>query len=123
MYKKPLYQEGGSIQEKVVMMTMLIEVHIELKDPLREGDIQIKVEGYLVKEDSLIRDLLGEDIPIEMEDPYKRRIPGGGPPDGNGGPPDGDGGPLDLLVEKDHQVLKVPWISETHNSADFPSNI
>ena len=33
-YKKPPYQEGGNIQEKVVMMTILIEGHIEIKDPL-----------------------------------------------------------------------------------------
>ena len=96
------------------MMTMLIEGHIEIKDPLKEEGIQIKVEGHLIEEDTLIGDLLGEDIPIEMEDPQKRRIPGGGPPDGNGGPPDGNGGPpgdggsLDLLVDKDHQVLKDP---------------
>ena len=75
MYEEPPYQEGGNIQEKVVMMTILIEGHIEIKDPLREGDIQIKVEGHLIKEDTLIEDLLGEDIPIEMEDPQKRRIP------------------------------------------------
>ena len=49
MYKEPPYQEGGNIQEKVVMMTMLIEDHIEIEDPLREGDIQIKVEDHLTK--------------------------------------------------------------------------
>ena len=75
MNKEPPYQEGGNIQEKVVMMTKLLEGHIEIEDYLREGDIQIKVEGHLIKEDTLIEDLLGEDIPIEMEDPQKRRIP------------------------------------------------
>ena len=75
MYKEPPYQEGGNIQEKVVMMTMVIEDHIEIKDPLREEDIKIKVESHLIKEDNLIGDLLGEDIPIEIEDPQKRRIP------------------------------------------------
>ena len=34
--------------------------------PLREGDIQIRVEDHLIKEDILIEDLLGEDISIEM---------------------------------------------------------
>ena len=57
------------------MMIMLIEDHTEIEDPLREGDIQIKVEGHLIKEDILIEDLLGEDILIEREDPQKRRIP------------------------------------------------
>ena len=119
MYKEPPCQEGGNIQEKVVMMTMLIEDHIEIEDPLREEDIQIKVEGHLIEEDTLIGDLLEEDISIEMEDPRRGGYPGGGPPDGNGGPPDGGGSPdglrtpwrwrtLDLLVDKDHQVLKDP---------------
>ena len=31
--------------------------HIEIRDPLNEGDIQVKVEGYWIK----------EDIPMEME--------------------------------------------------------
>ena len=69
MYEEPPYQEGGNIQEKVVMMIMLIQGHIEIGDPLREGDIQIKVEGHLIEENILIEDLLGEDILIEMEDP------------------------------------------------------
>ena len=71
MYKEPPCQEGGNIQEKVVMMTMLIEDHIQIKDPLREGDIQIKVEAHLIKEDTLTEDLLEEDTPIETEDPME----------------------------------------------------
>ena len=43
--------------------------------PPERGDIQIKVEAHLIKEDTLIEDLLEEDTPIEMEDPQKRRIP------------------------------------------------
>ena len=53
--------------EKAVMMIMSIEDHIGIGDPLKEGDIQVKVEGHLIKEDIQIEDLLGEDIPIEME--------------------------------------------------------
>ena len=49
------------------MMTMLIEDHIGIGDPLKEGDIPFKVEGHLIEEDTPIEDLLGEDIPIEME--------------------------------------------------------
>ena len=62
MYKEPPYHKGGNIQEKVVMMIMLIEGHIGIGDPLREGDIQVKVEGHLIEEDIWIEDLLGEDI-------------------------------------------------------------
>ena len=75
MYKEPSYKEGENIQKKVVMVIMLVEGHIEIGDPLREGDIQIKVEGHMIEEDILREDLLGEDIPIEMEDPQKKRIP------------------------------------------------
>ena len=75
MYKGPPCQEEGNIKEKIAMMIMIIEDHIEIKDPLREGGIQIKVEDHLIEEDTWIWDLLEEDIPIEMEDPQKRRIP------------------------------------------------
>ena len=57
------YLQGASIpqrrqyQEKTVMMIMSIEDHTGIGDPLKEEDIQIKVEGHLIK----------EDIPIEME--------------------------------------------------------
>ena len=37
------HQEGGNIQEEMAMVMMTIEGHIEIGDPLREGDIQIKV--------------------------------------------------------------------------------
>ena len=66
-YKEPPYHEEGNIQEKAVMMIMSIGDHIGIGDPLKEGDIQVKVEGHLIKEDTWIEDLLGEDIPIEME--------------------------------------------------------
>ena len=100
MYKEPPYHEGGNIQEKVVMMIMLIEGNMAIGDPLRVGDIQIKVEGHLIEDNIQIEDLLGEDIPIEMEDPQKKRTPGGRPLMVED--------PLELLVDKDHQVLKDP---------------
>ena len=53
------------------MMAILIEGHIEIEDPLRKGGIQIKVEGHLIEEHTLIEDLLGEGIQIEMEDPLE----------------------------------------------------
>ena len=45
------------------MVMMIIESHIEIGDPLREGDIQIKMEGLLTEETTLIEDLLEEDTP------------------------------------------------------------
>ena len=75
MYKECPCQEGGNIQEKVAMMTMVIEDHIEIEDPLREADIQIKVEDHLTEDDTLIEDLLEEDITIEMEDPLEEEAP------------------------------------------------
>ena len=49
-------------------MMMIIEGHIEIGDPLREGDTQTKVGDLLTEEDTLIENLLEEDIPKEMED-------------------------------------------------------
>ena len=40
-----------------------IEGHIEIEDPLREGDIQIKVGDPLTEEDTLIEDPLEEGTP------------------------------------------------------------
>ena len=80
MYEGLLHQEGENIQEETVMM-MVLEDCTEIGDPLREGDIQTKVEDPLTEEDTLIedplvmKDSLEEDILIEMEDPWKRRIP------------------------------------------------
>ena len=48
-------------------MIMSIEDHIGIRDPLKEEDIQVKVEGHLIKDDIWREDLLEEDIPIEME--------------------------------------------------------
>ena len=55
----------------------VLEGCTEIGDPLREGDIQTKVEDPLTKEDTLIedplvmKDPLEEDIFIEMEDPLE----------------------------------------------------
>ena len=95
------------------MMIMLVEGHIEIRDPLRKGDIQIRVEGHLIKEDILIEDLLGEDIPIEMEDPPEEEDT-----------QEEDSlmemedlvemeDPLDLLVNKTTRSSRTPWTSET----------
>ena len=86
------------------MMTMIIEDHIEIKDPLRERDIQIKVKDHLIEKDTLIEDLLEEDIPIEMEDPLEEEDTQEKDPlmemeDS-----------LDLLVDKGHEVLKDPLV-------------
>ena len=42
---------------------MTIEGHIEIRNPLKEGDIQVKVEDPLTEEDTLIEDLLEEGTP------------------------------------------------------------
>ena len=92
-------------------MMMIIEGHTEIEDPLREGDIQIKVGGPLTEEDTLIEDLLEEDTPIDMEDPMEEEDTQEEDPliemedhlmveD----PLEMEG----LLVDKDHQVLKDP---------------
>ena len=55
IFKGPPYCKEGNILERAVMM--ITEDHIEIGDPLKEGDIQVKVEGHQIK----------EDIPVEME--------------------------------------------------------
>ena len=70
IYKRLPYPEGGNIQEEMATM-MTIEGHIEIGDPLREGDIQTKVGDPPTEEYTLIEDLLKEDIPIEMEGPLE----------------------------------------------------
>ena len=114
--------------QKVAMMTILIEDHIEIEGPLREGDIKIKVEDHLTKEDTLIEDLLEKDTPIEMEDPLTKEDTPGGPPDVNGGPlmvedPMGMEDPWTSWWTRTTRSSRTPWTSETHNSADSPSNI
>ena len=110
-------------------MMMIIEGHIEIGDPLREGDIQTKVGDPLTKEDTLIEDLLEEDIPIEMEDPLEEEDTQ-------------EEDPLmeiedplmveDLLVMEDPwtswwtrttRPLRTPWTSETNSGANSPSDI
>ena len=89
------------------MMIVLMEGHIEIRDSLKEGGIQIKVEGHLIEEDILIEDLLGEDIPIEMEDPLEEDDTQEEDPLMVEDPLEMKD-PLDLLVDKDHQVLRDP---------------
>ena len=115
-------QEGGNIQEEMAMI-MIIEGHIEIEDPLREGDIQTKVGKPLTEEDILIEDLLEEDIPIEMEDPLEEEDTQEEDPMMEMEDPQMEmenplmvedllvmEDPLDLLVDKDHQVLKDPLV-------------
>ena len=59
------------------MLIMLVEDHIGIRDPLKEGDILVKVEGHLIKEDTQIEDLVEEDIPIRWKASQKRRTPWG----------------------------------------------
>ena len=106
MYRE-LMQQGESICEETVIV-MVLENHIEIRDPLIEGDILTEVGDPLTKEDTLVEDplmvkdpleedilmemgdpleeedTLVEDLLMEMEDPLMQEDP------------------LDLLVDKDH---------------------
>ena len=93
---------------------MVLEGHIEIGDPLREGDIQTKVEDPLTEEDTLMEHSL------VMEDPLEDILIGMGDPlEGDTlaevllmemeGPLEMEDllvmeDPLDLLVDKDHQA-------------------
>ena len=79
------------------MMIISTGDHIEIGDPLKEGDIQVKVEGHWI----------GEDIPIEMEGlPEEEDIQKEDPL--MVGDPLEMEDPLDPLVDKDHYALKDP---------------
>ena len=91
---------------------MVLEGHIEIGDPLIEGDIQTKVGDPLTEEDTLIED------PLVMEGPLEEDIL-----IGMGDPLEEEDtlvedllremedllvkeDPLDLLVDKDHHTLR-----------------
>ena len=85
---------------------MILEGHIEIGDPLIEGNIQMRVGNPLTKEDTLMEDPLDEDIligkgdPLEEEDTMMDDLPMGMEnllvmED-----------PLDLLVAKNYQALE-----------------
>ena len=106
---------------------MVLEGCTEIGDPLREGDIQTKVEDPLTVEDILIEDILvmkdplEEDILIEMENPLEEEDTLTDDPqmvedllvmeD-----------PLDLLVDKDHWALRTTWTSKNNNSTNSPGD-
>ena len=79
---------------------MILEGHVEIRDPLIEEGIQTKVGDPVTKEETQIEDLLEEDILIGMGDPLEEE----------------DTlvedlliemeGPLDLLVDKEDQAFK-----------------
>ena len=71
-------QEEESIWEETVIV-MVLEDHIEIRDPLIEGDILTEVGDPLTEEDTLVEDPLmvedplEEDILMEMRDPLKEK--------------------------------------------------
>ena len=89
---KGLPCQGENIQEETAII-MVLEGHIEIGDPLREGDIQTKVGDPLMKEDTLMED------PLVMEDPLEEDIL------------IGMGDPLeeDMLVEDLLMDMEDPW--------------
>ena len=99
IFQELLYHTEGNIWEIVVMIIDPIEV----ADPLKEEDTQIRMGDHLIEGDILIgiEDLLEEeDIPEEdnlvfEEDPLMVEDPLMAMED-----------PLDPPVDKDHQVLK-----------------
>ena len=56
------------------MILIMIGDHIEIKDPLKEGDIKVRMEGHQIEEDTRIEDTLGEGTPIEMGDPLEEEV-------------------------------------------------
>ena len=99
------------------MILIMIGEHIEIEDPLKEGDIIVKMEGHQIEEDAQIEDTLGEGTPTEMEDPIEEEVPLmeievylmeiEEVPLMMEDPLEMED-PLDTLVDEDHQALKYP---------------
>ena len=110
--KGPPYHEEGNIPERVVMMIIPTGDHIEIRDPLKERDIQVKVEDPQIEEDIPIEteglpeeeDILEEDPLMEMEDPLMVEDP------------------LDPQWRRTTGPSRTPWASETYNSPDSSSD-
>ena len=68
----PCHEEGNT--SEIVVMIMIGD-HIEIEDPLKEGDIKVKMEGHPIEEDTRIEDTLGEGTPIKMGDPLEEEAP------------------------------------------------
>ena len=112
---RELPQLGEESTQQETVIVMVLKDHIEIRDPLIEGDILMEVGDLLTKEDTLVEnplmveDPLEEDIQMEMEDPLEEE--------------DTlvedllmemedllmEEDPLDLLVDKDHLALKDNW--------------
>ena len=66
IFKGPLHHKGN-IQERVVMILLKIGDHTEIEDPLKEGDIKVRMKGHQREEGTRIEDTLGEGDPLEEE--------------------------------------------------------
>ena len=102
--------EEESTQEETVI-AMALEDHIEIGDPLIEGDILTEVgdpltDDTLVDDPLMVEDLLEEDILMEMGDPLEEEDTLVEDPQMEMEDLLMDKDPLDLLVDKDHLALK-----------------
>ena len=76
MYRELMQQDEESIWEETVIVKVL-ENHIQIRDPLTEGDILTEVGDPLTEEDTLVEDSLmvedslEEDILMEIGDPLE----------------------------------------------------
>ena len=76
IFERLLHHAEGNILVRVVMILIVIEEYMEIKDPLKEEDIKVRMEGHKIEETIRIEDTLGEGIQIEVGRPLgKRRTP------------------------------------------------
>ena len=59
-----LHHTGGNILVRVVMILIAVEEHMEIRDPLKEEDIKVRMGGHQIEEAIRIEDNLGEGIQI-----------------------------------------------------------
>ena len=69
------HHAGGNILVRVVMILIVVEEHMEIKDPLKEEDTKVRMGGHRIEEAIRKEDTLGEGIQIEMGDPLEEKDP------------------------------------------------
>ena len=76
IFKELPHHAEENTQVRVVMILIVIEEEqMEIKDPLKEEDIKVRMGGHQIEEAIRIEDILGEGIQIEMGDPLMMRTP------------------------------------------------
>ena len=62
LFEELLHHAEENIQVRVVMILIVIEEHMKIKDPLKEEDTKVRKVGHQIEEAIRIEYILGEGI-------------------------------------------------------------